>query len=342
MFKSAVRLLILFFILGGTFQNAFALIGPIRILPSGSVLLISNEEIKMIQETIELYHHPLGIWLVECDVQLQNLKSQEVSVPVGFPSGFDIRLMEGDIYCDRFENFQVFENNKTISDIKFMQKCANYVETTGTQWSLDDGSGIGFLNTWVIKFNPDEKKRIKVTFHFIVKKPPVEFNPTIKATWYSDLMNWMREDYSNREENRFALPINIGSFWAFYPDSLTIRSYIASNWFEIVSAADRSYQQENCKQYEFSEPVGFYAPPAVALDSLAVEQLEKLSTTKLIILRNSFFAKYGRKFEVSWLKKYFDAQPWYEENPNYHNWYLMQWDLDQIKKVYQIEKERKQ
>jgi hypothetical protein len=329
---------ILFAIFWAMVQNTFALIGPVRILPSGSVLLVSSEDIKMTREKIELYHHPLGIWLVECEVLLQNLRAQEMSVPVGFPAGFDIRLVEGDLYCDRFDNFQVFENNQKVSDLNFMQKCANYVETTGTQWSVDDGAGIGFLNTWIIKFRTDESKRIKITFHFIVKKPPVVFNPNIKETWYSDLMNWMREDYSYRQENHFALPINIGSFWAFYPDTLTIRSYIASDWFDIVKESDRSYQKDFVKQYEFSEPVGFYTPPEIALDSLSINQLQEISATKLIILRNSFFAKYGRKFEVSWLKQYFEKQPWYQENRNYHNWYLTQLDLDHIKKIYQFEK----
>lgn len=341
MIRIITHLIILSVVFLMPLQQAFALIGPVRILPSGAVLLVSSENIKMIQEKIELYHHPLGIWLVECDVLLQNIRSYEISRPVGFPAGLDIRLVEGDLYCDQFENFQVFENDQKISQVNFMKKCTNYVETTGTQWSNDDGAGIGFLNTWNLKFKPDETKRIKITFHFIVKKPPVVFNPNIKETWYSDLMNWVRKDYSNRDENYFALPINIGSFWAFYPDTLTICSYFSDNWFEIEDASKRSYPTDFVKQYEFSEPVGFYTPPEVVQDSLSIEQLQQLKPTKLIVLRNSFFAKYGRKFDVSWLRQYFEKQPWYQENPNYHNWYLTQWDLDHIKKIYQFENDAK-
>lgn len=322
-------------------QRAFTMIGPVRILPSGSVLLVSSDDIKMVQQKINLYHHPLGIWLVECDVLLQNIRSYEFDRPVGFPAGYDLRLVEGDLYCDQFENFQVFENDQKISQINFMKKCTNYVETTGAQWSNDDGAGIGFLNTWTLTFKPDEIKRIKITFHFIVKKPPVVFNANINEVWYSDLMNWIRKDYSNREESNFALPLNIGSFWAFYPDTLSIRSYISENWMEIEDASNRTYQTDFVKQYEFSEPVGFYTPPEVAQDSLSLEQLQGMKPTQLIVLRNSFFAKYGRKFEVAWLRSYFEKQPWYRENPNYHNWYLTQWDLDQIKKIYQVEKDLK-
>ena len=341
MIKFFTRFTIITVIFLTTVSGAFALIGPIRILPSGSVLLVSCEDIKMVQQKIDLYHHPLGIWLVECDVVLQNIRSLGISRPVGFPSGFDMRIIEGDLYCDRFENFQVYENDQQFAELNFMQKCANFVETTAAQWSVYDGTGTGFLNTWNLNFKPDEIKRVKITFHFIVKKPPLTFNPTIKEAWYADLMNWVREDYSNREENQFALPISIGSFWAFYPDTLTIRSYISSNWFEIDDQSKRSYPSDCVKQYEFSEPVGFYSPPDVVLDSLSIAQLEALKPTKLIILRNSFFAKYGRKFDVSWLRQYFESQPWYAENPNYHNWYLTQRDLDQIRKIYQFEKAMK-
>jgi hypothetical protein len=320
------------------FQNGYTLIGPVRILPSGNVLLVPSEEIKLSEEHIDLYHHPLGIWLVEYRALLKNLRSQQIMRPVGFPSGFDVRTIEGDLYCDRFGNFKVYTDKREITGINFMIKCTNYVESTGTQWSVEDGSGLGFLNTWEINFKPDETKWITVTFSFIVKKAPGIYNPDIKESWYLDLVKWVRRDYAMRDENSFQLPINIGSFWAFYPDSITIRTYLANKWFTIIDKSKRQYNKELIKKYEFSEPVGFYSPPEVTLDTLTVDQIQTMSPTQLTILRNSFFAKYGRRFENTLLKKYFNAQPWYKENPEYHNWYLTEWDIDNIKLIVEYEK----
>lgn len=170
---------------------------------------------------------------------------------------------------------------------------------------------------------------------------PLIYKPGIKDSWYLDLMNWLREDYANRNENQFIVPLNIGSFWSFYPDSIIIRTYDAKEWLQIVDKSKRSYKVEFVKRYEFSEPVGFYSPPEIEMESLTEDQLRKMSKTELAILRNSFFAKYGRKFEVAWLKKYFQNQPWYTENPGYHNWYLTRWDLDNIKLIYQYENNMK-
>lgn len=321
-----------------TSNSSFSLIGPIRILPSGNVLLVPCEEIKLSESHIEIYHHPLGIWLVEYRALLKNLRAQEITRPVGFPSGYDVRLFEGDLYSDRFENFKVFTDENEINEIQFMTLCPNYVETTGTNWNVDDGSARGFLNTWELNFKPEEAKWIKVTFNFVVTKVPAIYNPEIKESWYLDLVNWVRQDYATREENNFQLPINIGSFWAFYPDSFTIRTYVADEWFKVIDKTERRYDDELFKKYEYSEPVGFYSPPEAALDTLSIEMIQNLSPTELILLRNAFFAKYGKKFENDLIQKYFDHQPWYSENPEYHDWYLSQWDIDNIQLIRELEK----
>ncbi len=326
----------------GFFKNGHALVGPIRALPSGHVLLVPCDEIKLSEEHIEFYHHPLGIWLVEYRVLLKNLRSLDIVRAVGFPSGFDLRLIEGEFQCDRFENFKVFVNDQRTTRINFMVKCSNYVSTTGTEWSIDDGSGTGFLNTWELKFKPDEQKWIKVTFSFIVKKAPPIYNPAILDTWYVDLVNWLKSDYAMREENSFRLPLNIGSFWAFYPDSIIIRTYAAEEWLKVISKSERKYRPEFTKKFEYSEPVGFYSPPTVTLDSLFVEQIQGMTPTELILLKNSFLAKYGKSFDNNIMKKYFTAQPWYSENPEFHQWYLTPWDIRNIKLISEVEATKKE
>lgn len=151
-------------------EKAYPVIGPVRLSDNGNIMLISNEEIKLVTEEFEFYHHPLGIWLVEYQALLKNTQSRDVNQSVGFPAGFDVRLIEGDLYCDRFEKFQVFLNEREITKIDMMRKCSNYVKSTGTQWSTDEAAGIGFLNTWELNFKPDETKQIKITFNITVKK----------------------------------------------------------------------------------------------------------------------------------------------------------------------------
>ena len=325
-------------IIGIIVQNGYALIGPVRVLPSGNVLLIPNDEIKLTTEHIELYHHPLGIWLVEYRAMLKNLRFHEIVRPVGFPSGYDMRIIEGDLYCDQFENFKVMVNDQEITDINSMTKCANYVETTGTEWSVEDGSGIGFLNTWELKFGPEEEKWITVTFSFVIKKAPPIFKSDVQNSWYADMLKWVHQDYEKRDENNMRLPLNIGSFWAFYPDSIMIQTYVADEWFKVINKNDRRYVNQFINKFEYSEPVGFYSPPEITLDTLKVEDLQSMSPTQLILLKDAFLAKYGKVFKNELIQKYFDAQLWYQRNPEFDKWYLTQWDNENIKLIDEFQK----
>ncbi|MCD4666114.1 MAG: YARHG domain-containing protein [Bacteroidales bacterium] len=337
-FKRATAIVIFFFLI---ITNVYGVIAPVKKVEKNSVILLSSEEIKLVFEQIDLYHHPLGIWLVEYQATLQNTRAQSVSQPVGFPSGFDVRMIEGNLYCDYFEKFQVFVNNKKIKKINFLVKCPNYVETTDTEWSMDDDNGIGFLNTWKINFKPEEEKTIKITFCFIVTKPPLIYDSKNKETWYVESMNWIKADYSSREQNQFKLPLSLGSFWAFYPDSILIRTYLAKEWVKIVEKTERSYEDKFITRYEFSEPFGFYSPTEIYLTSPTIDQLQNMSKTELKLLKNSFFAKFGRPFKNATLKLFFTHQPWYSENPNYNNWYLTDWDIDNIKSVHKFKKQLK-
>ena len=323
------------------FQQVFAFVAPIRMNRNTNALLVPCEEIKLNEEHIDLYHHPLGIWLIACRALLEKTRPNEIVQNVGFPSGFDIRMIEGELYCNQFENFKVFIKEREIDAVNEMIKCPNYVTTTGTQWSLDDGSGIGFLNTWQINFKPNEAKWVKVTFSFVVKKTPPIYNPEIQELWYIDLINWIKKEYANRAENNFQLPLNMGSFWAFYPDSLLIRTYISKDWLKVSEKSQITYPKNLVTRYEFSEPVGFYSPPEIELEPLTDEVIQNMTKTELAILRNAFAAKCGRKFEAAILKKYFENQPWYSENPKYDNWYLIQWDIDNMKKIFEYEKNLK-
>lgn len=330
---------LIFFVVNLFFApKATGLVGPIRPLTNRQVMFVTCEEIKLVSEELELYHHPLGIWIAEYQAVLQNVRDHAMFHRVGFPAGFDIQMIEGQEYCDRFEQFKVFVNNSPITNINKMVPCTNYVESTGVEWSVDNGTSAGYVNVWDLNFEPGEKIRIKITFSFIVKKPPSIYDESNEETWYVDLMKWVRQDYAARAENHFQIPLSIGSFWAFYPDFIEIRTYPAGEWFSIVDKSNRVYDNHLVKRFEYSEPVGLFSPPDFELQAPAEQELDAMSKEELIILRNSFFAKYGRKFDIPWLKDYFSAQSWYSENPGYSNWLLSDWDIETMRMIHAVEK----
>lgn len=318
--------------------DVYGLISPIRRTQNDKPLLTNCEEIRLISQVIDLYHHPLGIWMVSCTSKFQNLYPKKVLQEMGFNSGFDIGMIEGDLYSDEFNNFRVYIDQTELRNIRMKERCSNYVDRIGIDWTNDDNTGIGFLNTWQVEFKPEETKQIKITFSFIVKKPPDLFQANLKEPWYLELMTWIKHEYDKRSENDFKLPLNMGSFWALFVDSLTIRTYNSNELLIIEDRKERNYNPENITVYTFSEPVGFYVPQPVELPLLKEEDLKGRTETELDLLRNSFFAKYGRKFEIEWLKLYFQKQPWYYENPNYDNWYLTDLDIQNIKFIFQYEK----
>lgn len=334
--KSVLTALWLCFFLLST--DGYSLIAPVKKTPENSYLLISSNDIKMSFETIGLHHHPLGIWLVNYETSLQNLRVEPITLVVGFPSGYDQRMIEGDVVCDFFENFKVEINGYRLSNIQYLKTCSNYVEATGIEWTMDDGSGQGFLNVWPMSFKPDEEKRIKISFSFIVTKPPVIYNPKNQASWYVDSMNWLRHDYALREQNQFKLPLSLGSFWALYPDYVVIRAFTSDDWLKVVDQSEREYQPENITSYYYSEPYGFYSPPPVDLKPLDLETLKQMSETELMLLKNSFAAKYGKTFSQPPLKLFFSHQPWYSPRRFFHLWYLTDWDAENIKMIHQFEK----
>ena len=321
-----------------SFESGFSQIGPLMQSENGDVYLVLNQEIKLTKEEVTLYHHPLGVWLAEFNFSFLNLRNEKKNLLVGFPSGFNIYEFDGKLYNRNFENFKIFINSNEIRDVNYLIKCTNYVKHTGINWSTSENLKYGLLNTWNMQFEPDENIHVRIVFNFTVSKLPPIYNYNLKESWYKEQMDWLKSDFSSIKENNYKLPLSIGSFWAFYPDSIVITAYKATDWLKIKSKADWIEKNKYITRYEYCEPVGFYSPPEIKLESLTEKQLSALSPSDLILLRNSFFAKYGRAFEVKWLKKFFMKQEWYSENIKYQNWQLMKWDIENIKKIKKFEK----
>ena len=214
----------------------------------------------------------------------------------------------------------------------------NYVKSTGTEWELGDGSGVGFLNTWELNFEPEEVKTIKISFCINVNKPPVNFDTNNGESWYTDSMEWIKSEYESREQNDFKLHLSLGSFWAFYPDSIVIQTFLADDWLNLSDVSKREYKKEHITRYEFSEPFGFCSPPQVLSKTLTIEDLQNMTTAEIDILKSSFPAKYGKVFNSKTLNTFFSCQPWYFENPDFHPWLLTDWDIENLKVIQEFEK----
>jgi len=58
---------------------------------------------------------------------------------------------------------------------------------------------------------------------------------------------------------------------------------------------------------------------AAGTRALRAEELYVLNRMELSVLRNSIYARHGRRFKSAMLQGYFSSEPWYRENPNYHD-----------------------
>jgi len=341
-YKTKSKLVYVFLALCGLiYGDLYGLISPIKRDTKNQPSLTNCDDITLVSQKIDFYHHPLGIWYVNCTSKFQNLYPKRVIQEMAFNSGNDITIFDSKLHCDEFFNFMVHVNGKKLTHVKMKEVCENYVERIGMEWTNNDKSGIGFLNTWEVNFEPEETVEVKVQFCFIAKMPPIEFHPDLKESWYIEATDWLKNEYLSHPENNFKFPLNMGSFWTMSIDTLLIRTYYSKNWFLIESEPNRQYDPKNIILYTHSEPIGFFTPPAVELTTIAGEELKDMSPTELKILRNSFFAKYGRIFDAKWLKLYFKKQIWYQENPHYDNWYLTDLDVQNMKRVYQFEQSGK-
>lgn len=339
--KFNIYITLFLFLIFARHSLTFAMIAPVKTNPNGTVLLISTSEITLSFEKLELYHHPLGIWLATYHATLVNNTAFPVQQKVAFPSGFDMRMVDKDIVCDVFRNFKVSAAGELLKEIQYLVKCTNFVQATGSKWTMDDGSGIGFVNVFDLTFAAEEKKTIHITFNFIVKKPPIKFDPHNKQSWYAESMDWLKQDYALRPENDFKLPVSLGSFWALYPDSIVFETYLSKSWLSIEPRNKRSPENFLRKKYEFTEPFGFYMPPEVELTLLTEDEIAAMSETKRWLLKNAFPAKYGKKFSHPLLKLYFNNQPWYKPDKNFNVWYLTEWDSENIKALIDFDKRKK-
>ncbi len=55
----------------------------------------------------------------------------------------------------------------------------------------------------------------------------------------------------------------------------------------------------------------------IAAEPITPDMVEGLFVEDLRVLRNEIYAKHGRVFKDSNLQKYFEAQTWYQPNPDF-------------------------
>jgi hypothetical protein len=311
-------------------NHAFALICPVNRNNQNKPILFNCENIQLVKESVDLYHHPLGIWIYYYRCELKNLVDERIVQEVAFNSGYEIGNFQGQLYSDEFKNFRVIVDGTEFKAISMKEQCPNYGDRIGSDWSNNNYTSVGFLNTWTITFRPEEVKHIFIRCSFVIKKPPIIYNPEKKDLWYTEQMPWIRKQYQSRAENEFKFPLSMGSFWAFYPDTIKLTTYYSNNWLTIESPEQRDKNMTFTKIYAYSEPVGYYSPPDNETSVLTTDYLEKRSELELKLLQSSFLAKYGKSFTSKVMRIYFTDQPWYYEDANFNNWYLNELDVKNL------------
>jgi tetratricopeptide (TPR) repeat protein len=74
--------------------------------------------------------------------------------------------------------------------------------------------------------------------------------------------------------------------------------------------------------------------------SLRAEELSALNRMELSVLRNSIYARHGQRFKSAMLQSYFSSEPWYRENPNYHEGLLTPADRQNLATIATAERSR--
>lgn len=137
--------------------------------------------------------------------------------------------------------------------------------------------------------------------------------------------NQLNLDFSKMEKSGFGFS-GLHKLSFFFDDTSLSRSYESYNFYDdlnaegLVSHTFSIYDNGSIQLYGSMEDAGTYYPnetlfmPEAFNRPLNDSDLVGLSKEDLRILRNQYYAVYGRKFENPELKNYFDQQPWYRAN----------------------------
>lgn len=95
---------------------------------------------------------------------------------------------------------------------------------------------------------------------------------------------------------------------------------------------------EKAESVEAETPAATYILTESQTKLLNEADVEGLTKEQLRIARNEIYARHGMPFGTDDLKRYFEAQPWYAVNPNYHDGLLT--ELEHKNVYFILQKER--
>ena len=75
----------------------------------------------------------------------------------------------------------------------------------------------------------------------------------------------------------------------------------------------------------------------IALEPITAEMVEGLFVEDLRVLRNEIYARRGRVFKDAQLQKYFEAQPWYQPNPDFRDEMLSEIESKNLAVIREVE-----
>ncbi len=111
-----------------------------------------------------------------------------------------------------------------------------------------------------------------------------------------------------------------------------VNSYALGNYYTDGSKETKGEAQPS-EAPKTNTNKGDYILEKSASSPLTDDDMKGLSAQELTYARNEIYARYGRPFQSSELKQYFQSKSWYRENPSYNDSMVSPLEEDNANKI---------
>lgn len=297
----------------------------------GAIKLISGlSSVRMVGEDVKIIINSTSTYDVDASFVFYN-ESQSTTVLVGFPmSGWS---PENRI-TGEFRSFKTFVNGKEVAVLN------RYKDAEGDEMPVNE--------RWKVKevYFPQNKKtitRVQYTApygHYSGGALFIDYVIGTGASWYGN--------------------IGISTFTMIFPDDFNStplgdtpfrRGSVLEGKCEFIRTRNTMTWRTPEFKPGLDDTFSVYIEPGsqpwtepesntfnYASEPVDIQFLEKLSIKQLKLLRNEIFARHGRIFADTMLRKYFSAQPWYKQNPNFKDSELNEIEKENSDTIFSYEK----
>jgi hypothetical protein len=333
-----------------TFPTTVALANDTAFGGSGvSPMPIGQSDVEMISENIVIKGTDIGNergegrWEVSCDYAFRNTSDKPVKLTVGFP--FPVNDEEGAVSVPRGKKAGagdplVYDFRVSIDGNPVNVRRAKIAPNSET------GQYYRWAYLWDMEFKPHEM--MKVHHDYVTG-----------VTW--DVMGYSWALYVLRTGANWKGGKIGSAHFEVIPNELVKMCSEIERQADYLKPKPRGMKVEgvgvkqkfvwDLKNFQPEEDLDICMQTAknfalrqilfpVVMFGEVEQQLAKLSSGQLRILRNTVFARHGRVFKDSELQKYFEKQWWYVPNSNYSDALLADVDKSIVKQIAAEEKRR--